>query len=549
MRFGLIIAAFALATVLGAVPGHAEKRVALVIGNGAYVHAQRLPNPRNDAEDVAAALRRGGFETIVGTDLDKAGMDDATGRFARAARSADVAVFYYSGHAMQFGGVNYLMPVGARLTDEVDLRHMARVDEIVADLQLAKNLRILVLDSCRDNPLAEQLKRSIGLTRAASIQRGLARIDSPEGMIVAYSTQAGRTADDGNGRNSPYTTAFLKHIEEKDEIGTLFRLISADVYEATNRTQLPELSLSFIGQFYLNGPISVSVNPPVQLPAVDRCAAAETHWKGAEAIASVVAFEDHLARFPNCAFAGLAKARIENLKSKEAVVAPPVAPTVPVMLQMGLVAYWPLDSDTTSWTTNTTRDVSGNGNTGAMVRMSATNSSVPGKIGGALKFNGRNHILSSTNPTAISSGTAYSLAVWLKTASPNSGWACLVAYSHTTALQYIGIAVERNKLAFFNKDDVGNTEALGANVDSKDGKWHHIVGTRNGNSYNIYVDGSNASSANNPTLGTITPNCFSMGFNCHRGGMFYYNGVLDDVRVYNRALSAQEVAQLYSMGQ
>src|ERR1700674_2924996 len=122
-----LASAFAFAAVLsfGIVPSQAEKRVALVIGNGAYVHAQRLPNPRNDAEDVAAALRRGGFETIVGTDLDKAGMDDATGRFARAARSADVAVFYYSGHAMQLNGINYLMPVDAKLTDEADLRGIA----------------------------------------------------------------------------------------------------------------------------------------------------------------------------------------------------------------------------------------------------------------------------------------------------------------------------------------------------------------------------------------------------------------------------------------
>jgi uncharacterized caspase-like protein len=124
---------------------------------------------------------------------------------------------------MQFAGVNYLMPVDARLTDEADLRRMARVDDIVADVQQAKNLRILVLDSCRDNPLAEQLKRSIGTTRAGDLSRGLAKIDSPQGMIVAYSTQAGRTAEDDQGRNSPYTAAFLKHIEAAEEIGTVFR--------------------------------------------------------------------------------------------------------------------------------------------------------------------------------------------------------------------------------------------------------------------------------------------------------------------------------------
>ena len=130
---------------------------------------------------------------------------------------------------------------------------MARVDDVVADLQQAKNLRILVLDACRDNPFAEALKRSVGRTRGATLGNGLAKMDSPKGMIVAYATQAGRTAEDGSGRNSPYTAAFLRNIETPEEIGTVFRRISADVYDATRRTQLPELSLSLIGEFYLKG--------------------------------------------------------------------------------------------------------------------------------------------------------------------------------------------------------------------------------------------------------------------------------------------------------
>jgi uncharacterized caspase-like protein len=150
-------------------------------------------------------------------------MENATIRFSRAARGADVALFYYSGHALQFNGVDYLVPVDAALSDESDLRRLTRVDEIVSDLQRAKTLRILVLDACRDNPLAEQLRRSIGTTRAIPLQRGLAKIDTPRGMIVAYATQAGQTAEDGIGRNSPDTAAFLKHIEEQEEIGTIFR--------------------------------------------------------------------------------------------------------------------------------------------------------------------------------------------------------------------------------------------------------------------------------------------------------------------------------------
>lgn len=319
-RFCLARFCLALLTCwLGLGPASADTRVALVIGNGAYVSTAQLPNPSHDAEDVAASLKRSGFEVFQGIDLRQADMQDLTIRFARAASRADVAMFYYSGHAMQYNGVNYLMPVDAVLSDEADLKRFVRVDDIVNDLQQAKNLRILVLDSCRDNPLAETLKRSA--TRAASIGRGLSKVEAPRGTIVSFSTQSGQTAADGTGRNSPYTTAFLKHIEEPQEIGDVFRDISSDVYDSSGKSQLPELSLSIIGKFYLNGPVSVTVAPaaPQPAPKADPCAAAEAHWKAADSIGTLAAFEDHLARFPNCIFATLAKARVEGLKQKVAL--------------------------------------------------------------------------------------------------------------------------------------------------------------------------------------------------------------------------------------
>jgi uncharacterized caspase-like protein len=308
-----------LACWLSLAPASAETRVALVIGNGAYASTAKLPNPSHDAEDVAASLKRSGFEVLQGIDLRQADMQDLTIRFARAASKADVAMFYYSGHAMQYNGVNYLMPVDAVLSDEADLKRFVRVDDIVNDLQQAKNLRILILDSCRDNPLADMLKRSA--TRGASIGRGLSKVEAPRGTIVSFSTQSGQTAADGSGRNSPYTTAFLKHIEEPQEIGEVFRDISSDVYDSSGKTQLPELSLSIIGKFYLNGPVSVTVAPaaPQAAPRADPCAAAEAHWKAADGIGTLGAYEDHLTRFPNCIFATLAKARIEGLKQKVAL--------------------------------------------------------------------------------------------------------------------------------------------------------------------------------------------------------------------------------------
>jgi uncharacterized caspase-like protein len=301
--------------------------VALVIGNGAYRNAPKLPNPPNDAKDVAAALTRVGFDTILAVDADKTGLDDAEIRFARAARDADVAMFYYSGHALQYNGINYLMPVDAKLTDEADLRRMARVDDLIADLQQAKNLRILVLDSCRDNPFAEDLKRSVGLSRGVSVQRGLAKIDNAQGMIVSYATQAGRTAEDGTGRNSPYTSAFLKNIELQDEIGTIFRRIAQDVYNSTNKAQLPEVSLSVIGEFYLHGKVEIRVDvaPGQAAPPVSEAAQA---WAATRETTSPAVLQAFIKRFDNTVYADMARARLQELRQNQAA-APPVPPTQP----------------------------------------------------------------------------------------------------------------------------------------------------------------------------------------------------------------------------
>jgi hypothetical protein len=301
------------ALLLGSGLSFAEKRVALVIGNGAYQNAPALPNPAHDAADVALAFKRLGFETTLAVDADKNAMDEATIQFSRAARTADVAVFYYSGHAMQFAGVNYLAPIDAKLHDEADLRRMTRVDDILSDLQQAKNLRILVLDSCRDNPLVAELKRSMGTTRSVNVNNGLSKMDSPNGTIISYATQSGRTAEDGQGRNSPYTTAFLKHIEDKDDISAVFHHVSGEVYASSGGTQVPELSLSFFGELYLNGKIEITVTPG----KADPCSGAADHWKSAEFVDTPDAYQDHIARFPNCPYAGLAQARISALKTKD----------------------------------------------------------------------------------------------------------------------------------------------------------------------------------------------------------------------------------------
>jgi uncharacterized caspase-like protein len=271
-RHVLARAAFVLISCTAAsIPAFADRRVALVIGNSAYRNTVPLPNPRNDATDVAKVLKSAGFEVVEGVDLDKRGMDEAFRRFGAAAAGADAALFFYGGHGFQFQGTNYLVPVDARLAGGPDVgSQMARVDDILADLQRASGVRILMLDACRDNPLADQLLAQVNPARAVTITRGLARIRQTAGTVIAYSTQPGAVAADGEGRNSPFAAAFIQQVSKPGvEIGPLFRHVAADVYKATSERQLPEVTFSLLGDFYF-------VGPPAAAPVAAAPSAAQT---------------------------------------------------------------------------------------------------------------------------------------------------------------------------------------------------------------------------------------------------------------------------------
>lgn len=231
----------------------AEKRVALVVGNGAYRNTPTLANPVNDADDMAEALRRVGFTVQVEHDLTKRDAEGALARFARLAENADAALFFYAGHGVQYRGTNYLMPVDARLEDEFSINYeLIRVDDVLFSLERVKGVKLLVLDACRNNPLLEALVRP-GATRDVAATRGLARMDAARGMLVAYSTQVNQVAVDGSGRNSPFTSALLHHIEEPGvEAAIMFRRVAADVDRATGGRQLPELWVSLRGEFFIN---------------------------------------------------------------------------------------------------------------------------------------------------------------------------------------------------------------------------------------------------------------------------------------------------------
>jgi hypothetical protein len=228
----------------------AEKRVALVIGNGQYTRpALKLENPTNDAQDIAQALREIGFDVMLYTDIGKSKFDQALGDFARKARNADTALLYYAGHGLQRGGRNYFLPIDIDPRDEFDFDFLAiKQDSVLDAVSQAKSVKIVILDACRDNPLAKQIVAS------RSWGGGLARIDAAEEMVIAYAAASGRLAFDGDRRrNSPFAAALVKRIKEPGlEINTMFRRVANDVYEETKGGQHPEFSSSLRTDYYLN---------------------------------------------------------------------------------------------------------------------------------------------------------------------------------------------------------------------------------------------------------------------------------------------------------
>ena len=146
-----------------AAPAHAEKRVALVIGNGAYAFQPTLRNPKNDADDVSKALRALDFKVIIGTDLDRGGMNRVLDEFANAVDGADITFVYYSGHGMQLNGVNWLLPVDAQLDNVATINRfrLLPLQDVLETLRLAHGAKVVVLDACRSNPVENELKRRL----------------------------------------------------------------------------------------------------------------------------------------------------------------------------------------------------------------------------------------------------------------------------------------------------------------------------------------------------------------------------------------------------
>lgn len=231
----------------------AERRIALVVGNAAYTSAGALANPVNDASDIASALKVLGFEVISGTDLDKRSFDIKLREFSRALPKSDVALFFYAGHGLQVSGRNFLVPVDAQLQGERDLDFEGvSLDFILKQMELERDGKtsIVLLDACRDNPLARNLARTMG-TRSAAVGQGLAQVQAGVGTFVAYSTQPGNVALDGQGRNSPFTSALTKALTKPDRTLTSIMIdVRKDVLASTNGRQVPWDHSALTGEFY-----------------------------------------------------------------------------------------------------------------------------------------------------------------------------------------------------------------------------------------------------------------------------------------------------------
>ena len=260
------LVAAVLALVVLAMPAVvlADGRVALVVGNSTYAHIGRLPNPDNDAADMSAALRRLGFEVTTELDADRVELTEALRAFTRQSAGADVSLVFYAGHGIEMDGVNYLVPVDARLERDVDVRfETVTVDDLLVSTTGA-SLRLVILDACRNNPLARSMQRTAA-TRTVS---GGSFADLNEDLLgdetlVAYAAAAGTTAADGRGRNSPYTAALLSHLETPLEIGLLFRRVRAQVLASTNGAQRPHEYHSLVDEHYLTRRLAAGASTTV----------------------------------------------------------------------------------------------------------------------------------------------------------------------------------------------------------------------------------------------------------------------------------------------
>src|SRR6187431_351376 len=271
----LILSAVCLLFTAGA--ASAEKRVAFVVGNGAYKNVAPLPNPSVDAKAIASTLRNVGFEVVEGSNLTRDKMTERLLDFGKKAQGADVAVFFYAGHGIAISGTNYLLPIDADIKSEMDVKLGAaiNIDVTLEQTMSDAKVKLVFLDACRDNPFTAKI-RSAKATRSVNVPSGLAEMKSGEGTLIAFATGPGQTALDGEqGTNSPFTRALMANIAAPGvEIQQAMTKVRAQVNEETAKGQLPWGHTNLIGAVYLNPAKAIAADAP-NTPAPTATAASE----------------------------------------------------------------------------------------------------------------------------------------------------------------------------------------------------------------------------------------------------------------------------------
>jgi hypothetical protein len=250
------------------------KRVALVIGNGAYQQVPALLNPPRDSTDIAEVLTRLGFSVLLANDLNLEQTKDAITQFGKVVGDSDIALVFYAGHGIEAYGENWLIPIDAQIRDDGDMRSEAiNLKDLSSEVAKSKSLGLIILDACRDNPFTPAKVQAVATTMSGvvaethqtsrSVKKGLAPTEPSGNVLIAFAAKDGTTASDGGGRNSPFTSSLLKHIETPGlEVSFLFRRVRDDVMSATNGVQQPYIygSLSRTEIFLKPTPATGSAN-------------------------------------------------------------------------------------------------------------------------------------------------------------------------------------------------------------------------------------------------------------------------------------------------
>lgn len=309
LLFAIMIAIAASVGLASATPALAEKRVALVIGNAVYKYAAPLSNTLNDAKAISDLLAKAGFDVVEArADLGVVDFKRALRDFVHTAQDADIAVVYYAGHGIEIRGTNYLIPVDAKLASDYDAEDEAvTLDRIVLAVEPVKQLRLIILDACRDNPFMRKMQRAIAQRAVTS---GLAPVEPTTGnTLIAFAAKAGSTSYDGTGSNSPFTTALVKHIAEPGlDIRIALGRVRDEVIKSTGNRQEPFIYGSLGGST-----IALVPAPKVVDHRNNNASQIQVDYAFAERVGNRSAWEAFLGTYQSGYYANLARAQLSKL--------------------------------------------------------------------------------------------------------------------------------------------------------------------------------------------------------------------------------------------